>query len=90
MARGREFQIVGTATAKLREPKHLRLRVVWLAVLVVNIWQWPVAVLAAGGRVGDQTKVALQASGGDLYHTSAFLPVSNRFVITSVMRIVLY
>jgi len=24
MARGREFQIVGAATAKLREPKHVR------------------------------------------------------------------
>ena len=26
MARGREFQIVGAATAKLREPKHVRTR----------------------------------------------------------------
>jgi len=26
MARGREFQVVGAATAKLREPKHVRTR----------------------------------------------------------------
>jgi len=26
MSRGREFQVVGAATAKLREPKHVRIR----------------------------------------------------------------
>ena len=26
MARGREIQIVGAATAKLREPKHVQMR----------------------------------------------------------------